>query len=76
MADVIDTYRAAKLCIDQHGDQAALQAAMRSDALLAAGDIGAALEDTPLCSLDGTTAGFFEQVARLVACLVLALGYP
>ena len=31
----IDIYRAAKLFIDQHGDLAALQAAMRTDALLA-----------------------------------------
>ena len=35
----IDIYRAAKLYIDQHGDQAALQAAMQSDALLEAGDM-------------------------------------
>ncbi len=34
-----DIYRAAKLYVDQHGDQAALQAAMRSDALLSAGDM-------------------------------------
>ena len=39
MTDDIDIYRAAKLYINQHGDQAALQAAMRSDAFLAAGDI-------------------------------------
>ncbi len=32
----IDLYRAAKLYIDQHGEQAALQAAMQADALLAA----------------------------------------
>ena len=31
----IDNYRAAKLYIDQHGDQAALQAAMQADELLA-----------------------------------------
>ena len=35
----IDIYRAAKLYIDQHGDQAALQAAMQADALLEAGDM-------------------------------------
>ena len=39
MTDAIDIYRAAKLYIDQHDDQAAIQAAMRSDAFLAAGDI-------------------------------------
>ena len=38
LTDAIDIYRAAKFYIDQHADQAALQAAMRSDALLAAGD--------------------------------------
>ena len=32
--DDIDLYRAAKLYIDQHGDQAALQAAIQADALL------------------------------------------
>ena len=37
VTDEIDIYRAAKLYIDQHGDQAALQAATRSDALLATG---------------------------------------
>jgi hypothetical protein len=42
LTDEIDTYRAAKLYIDQHGDQAALHAAMRSDALLAAGDMDGA----------------------------------
>ena len=35
----IDIYRAAKLYIDQHGDQAALQAAMRSDELFDTGDL-------------------------------------
>ncbi len=38
----IDIYRAAKLYIDQHGDQAALQAAMQSDALLEASDLDGA----------------------------------
>jgi len=36
----IDIYRAAKLYIDQHGDQAALRASMRADALLEAGEHG------------------------------------
>ncbi len=39
MTDDIDIYRAAKLYIDQHGDQAALQAAMRSDELFDTGDL-------------------------------------
>lgn len=34
----IDIYRSAKLYIDQHGDQAALQTAMQADALLEKGD--------------------------------------
>ena len=42
MTDEIDIYRAAKLYVDQHGDQAALQAAMQADALLAAGDLDGA----------------------------------
>ena len=44
LAGDIDIYRAAKLYIDQHGDQAVLQAAMRADALLDTGDMdGAAM---------------------------------
>ena len=39
LAADIDIYRAAKLYIDQHGDQAALQAAMQADALLEKGDM-------------------------------------
>lgn len=39
LTDDIDIYRAAKLYIDQHGSQAALQAAMQADELLAAGDM-------------------------------------
>lgn len=35
----IDIYQSAKLFIGQHGDQAALQAAMQADALLDAGDM-------------------------------------
>lgn len=49
MTDDIDIYRAAKLYIDNHGDQAALQAAMQADALLEAGDIdGAATRLKPI----------------------------
>ncbi len=39
LTDDIDIYRAAKLYIDQHGDQASLQAAMRSDELFDTGDL-------------------------------------
>ncbi len=38
----IDIYRAAKLYIDRHSDDAAIQAATRTDALLAAGDLDGA----------------------------------
>lgn len=47
MTDDIDIYRSAKLYIVQHGDQAALQAAMQSDALLAAGDVEGAAVSLP-----------------------------
>ena len=36
--DDLDAYRYAKLLLDQHGSGADLQAAMRADALEAAGD--------------------------------------
>ncbi len=42
MIDEIDIYRSAKLYIDRQGDQATLQAAMQSDALLEAGDLDGA----------------------------------
>lgn len=42
MTDEIDLYRSAKLFIDQHGDQAAPQAAMQADALLKTGDMDGA----------------------------------
>ena len=60
----IDLYRAAKLYIDPHGDQAALQAAMQSEALLEAGDLDgaatwlkiiAAIEVMQAMEPDGTT---------------------
>ena len=39
MASDIDIYRSAKLLIDQHGEHASPEAAMRADKLLAAGDL-------------------------------------
>ena len=39
MTTDIDIYRSAKLYIDHHGGQVALQAAMQSDTLLPAGDM-------------------------------------
>jgi hypothetical protein len=37
--DDIDIWRAAKLLVDRHGDEAPLHAAMRADELMAEGDI-------------------------------------
>ena len=37
VTDEIDIYRAAKLYIAKHGDQAVVQAAMQADALLGTG---------------------------------------
>ena len=38
----LDVYRSAKLLIDQHGDEAAIHAAMRVDELLDKGDLDGA----------------------------------
>ena len=38
----IDTYRSAKVLLDQHGEDAAIFAAMRADAFLERGDIDGA----------------------------------
>lgn len=35
----VDIWRTAKLMIDKHGDDALIQAAMRADEMLAAGDM-------------------------------------
>ena len=39
MISEIDIWRTAKLMIDRHGDDAPIQAAMRADELMAAGDL-------------------------------------
>ena len=39
MAEDIDIYRAAKLLLDQHGENAELEAAKRFDELTQAGDV-------------------------------------
>lgn len=39
MISDLDVYRCAKMCLRQHGEEAALFAAERADALLAAGDL-------------------------------------
>ena len=40
--DDLDIYRAARLLIDQHGDEAPIHAAMRADELLDAGNLDGA----------------------------------
>ncbi len=39
MVDDLGIYRSAKLLIDQHGEDASLEAAMRADAMLEKGDL-------------------------------------
>ena len=39
MTGDIDIWRAAKLLVDRHGDEAPVHAAMRADELLAEGDV-------------------------------------
>ncbi len=39
MTSEIDIYRSAKLMIDQHGEGAAIEAAMKADAMLDKGDL-------------------------------------
>ena len=42
VTEEIDLYRAAKVVMDQHGDEAAIYAAMRADEFIEKGDIIAA----------------------------------
>ena len=39
MTSNLDIYRTAKLLIDRHGDDAVIEAAMRADKMLEAGDV-------------------------------------
>ncbi len=39
MVDDLDIFRSAKLLVAQHGEDAAIEAAMRADAMLAKGDL-------------------------------------
>ena len=53
MTDDVDIYRAAQVLIDQHGDEAAIHAAMRADELMEAGDMeGAATWRRILTAID------------------------
>ena len=40
MVDDLDIWRSARLLVDQHGADAPIEAAMRVDAMLEAGDLG------------------------------------
>ncbi len=42
IVDDVDIYRSAKLLIDQHGDEAAIHAAMKTDAMRDKGDLDGA----------------------------------
>ena len=42
MTSDLDVYRSAKLFIEQHGDEAAIQAAYQADAMLDKGDLDGA----------------------------------
>ena len=42
MTSDLDVYRSAKLFIEQHGDEAAIQAAYQADAMLDRGDLDGA----------------------------------
>ena len=64
MADQIDIWRTAKLLSDQHGDKAAIHAAMRADELLEAADMEGsamwrriirAIEEMQLTQANGAT---------------------
>ena len=69
MTDDIDIYRSAKLYFDQHGDQAALQAAMQSDALLAAGDLDGAATWRKIIKAIGVT-GSNRRVGRRLPAVI------
>jgi hypothetical protein len=54
----LDIYRAAKLLVDQHGEDAPLQAAERADELLEAGDFeGAAIWQTIVGAIEELRRG-------------------
>ena len=41
MTSDLDIFRSAKLLVDQHGEDAGIEAAMRADAMLENGDVAA-----------------------------------
>jgi hypothetical protein len=58
MVDDIDIYRTANVLVELHGEDAAVQASMKADALLAAGDIdGQAVWKRILAAVDELLMG-------------------
>jgi hypothetical protein len=58
----LDIYRAAKLLVDRHGEDAPIRAAERADELLAAGDIdGAAIWRAILAAIEELQRGKMDD---------------
>jgi hypothetical protein len=58
----LDIYRAAKLLVDRHGEDAPIRAAERADELLAAGDIdGAAIWRAILAAIEELQRGKLDD---------------
>ena len=62
MTPDLDIYRSAKLLIDRHGDDAVIEAAMRADELLDAGDLdGLATWNRILRAIEELRAGKWPE---------------
>ena len=59
MTDDIDVYRTANVLVELHGEDAPIQAAMKADALLEAGDVeGQAVWKRILAAVDARRRGW------------------
>jgi hypothetical protein len=59
MTDDIDIYRTANVLVELHGEDAPIQAAMKADALLEAGDVeGQAVWKRILAAVDARRRGW------------------
>lgn len=66
MTDDIDIYRSARALINQHGNEAAIHAAMRADELLDAGDMaGCAVWKRIIRAIDEMLAEKIPEGARV-----------
>ena len=66
MVDDIDIFRTANVLVELHGDDAPIQAAMKADALLEAGDIdGQAVWNRILAAVDELLLGARPRGARV-----------